>query len=254
MDINLTIGRWDIFLLVLIRITSMVMVAPVLGARSVPSQVKVGLSVLLAILLTPLQPVPPPLFTSWLGTLIAVSREVIVGLLLGFSASVLFSAIQMAAQIVGVQIGFSFSNIIDPVSAQSSGFMETLYNLMATVVFLNLGGHYALLTGLSQSFELAPVGMYGPAPIVGDRLVALSSLAIGIALRLALPVVGTMMLVDVAMALVVRSIPQMNVFAVGLPVKMVVGMLTLVALTPLTISGMASVTQNIAAAVAGVLR
>jgi len=89
--------------------------------------------------------------------------------------------------------------------------------------------------------------------VVGDRLVALSATAFGMAIRLALPIVGTMLLVDCAMALVVRSIPQMNIFAVGLPVKMVVGFLTLVALTPMTVSGIGSLTNSVASTVTRVL-
>ncbi len=254
MDLNVSVGRWDVFLLVLVRAAAMIMVAPVLGARPIPQQVKIGLAVLLAVLLAPMQDVSEPLFTNWLTVLLSVAREVVVGLLMGFAATLLFSAVQMAAQIVGVQIGFGFSNTMDPLSAQSSGFLETLYNMMAVVIFLNLGGHHALITGLSQSFQLAPVGLFTAPAVVGDRLVALSSLAFGMAIRLALPVVGTMLLVDSAMALVVRSIPQMNIFAVGLPVKMVVGFLTLVALTPLTVSGVGSLTQSVTSAVALVLR
>ena len=253
MDLSVSVGRWDIFLLVLVRVAAMVMVAPVLGAKPVPAQVKIGLALLLAVLLTPLQTVPGPLFTNWVSILVSVAREVVIGLLLGFSATLIFSAAQMAAQIIGVQIGFSFSNTMDPVSSQSSGFMETLYNMMAVVIFLNLGGHHALIAGLSQSFELAPVGISGPSPVVGDRLVALSATAFGMAIRLALPIVGTMLLVDCAMALVVRSIPQMNIFAVGLPVKMVVGFLTLVALTPMTVSGIGSLTNSVASTVTRVL-
>ncbi len=254
MALSLTVGHWDVFLLVLFRVTAMVMVAPVLGARPVPAQVKIGLSLLLTILLVPLQSVSEPVFTDWLSILTAVSREAVIGLLMGFAGNLLFSAVHMAAQVVGVQIGFGFSNTIDPLSAQSSSFLETLYSLMAIIVFLGLGGHYALISGLSQSYEFAPIGGYSPAPIVGDRLVALSSVAFGTAIRLALPVVGTMLLVDSAMALVIRSVPQMNIFVVGLPVKMVVGFLALIGLTPLTVSGISSLTHNVASAVSGVLR
>jgi len=126
--------------------------------------------------------------------------------------------------------------------------------MMAVVVFLSLGGHHALIAGLAQSFDAVPVGRFTLAPVLGDRLVALSAVAFGTGLRLALPVVGTMMLVDCAMALVVRAIPQMNVFAVGLPVKMVVGFLTLVALTPLTVSGVGSLANGVVAGMARMLQ
>lgn len=254
MGLSVTVGHWDIFLLVLVRVAAMVMVAPVLGAKPIPMQVKTGLSVLLAILLTPLQSVSEPLFTDWITILLAVSREALIGLLLGFAGTLVFSAVHMAAQVIGVQIGYSFSNTIDPVSSQSSGFLDTLYSLMTVVIFLGLGGHHALITGLGQSFELAPLGAYALKPLIGERLVAFSSTAVSIALHLALPVVGTMLLVDAAMALVIRSIPQMNVFVVGLPVKMVVGLLTLTALTPMTVGGIGSLTRTVASAVGGVLR
>ncbi|MGE5620311.1 MAG: flagellar biosynthetic protein FliR [Sphingomonadaceae bacterium] len=254
MDLSVTVGRWDVFLLVLFRVAAMVMVAPALGARGVPVQVKVGLSVLLAIVLTPLQEVPGPIFTDWLSIATSVAREVVIGLLLGFVATLLFSAVHMAAQVIGVQIGYGFSNVMDPLSAQNSSFLETLYNLMAIVVFLSLGGHHALIVGLSQSFDMAPLGGPGLGPIVGERIVALSSMAFAIGLRMAMPIVGTMLLVDSATALVVRSIPQMNVFVVGLPVKMVVGFLTLVGLTPLFVSGIAELTRSVGSAVSGVLQ
>ncbi len=92
-----------------------------------------------------------------------------------------------------------------------------------------------------------------PTAVVGERLVALGSATFALALRLALPVVGTMLLTDCAVALVVRSIPQMNVFVVGLPVKMVVGLLALMAMTPMTVSGLGSLTRSIGSAVPGVL-
>ncbi|MHB0868165.1 MAG: flagellar biosynthetic protein FliR [Chloroflexota bacterium] len=253
MALSVTVGHWDVFLLVLFRAAAMLMVAPVLGAKPVPITVKIGLAVLLAIIITPLQGVSEPIFTDWLRILTSIARELVIGLLLGFVATLLFSAVHMAAQIIGVQIGFSFSNTVDPLSAQSSGFLETLYNMMAIVVFLNLGGHHALILGLGQSFDTAPLAGPGLDPIVGDRLVALSSMAFAIGLRMALPIVGTMLLVDTATALVIRSIPQMNIFVVGLPVKMVVGILTLVGLTPLMVSGAESLSRNVASAVAGVL-
>ncbi len=254
MELSVSVGSWDVFILVLIRVAAMVMVAPVLGARPIPTQVKVGLSVVLAILLTPLQSVAAPLFTDWMAVFTSVTREVVIGLLLGFAGTIIFSAVQMAAQVIGVQMGLTFANTMDPLSGQNAGAFESLYGWMALVIFMNLGGHHALIAALGQSFELAPLGGAGPNPIVGDRLVALSSAAMAIALRLALPMAGTMLLVDSAMALVVRSIPQMNIFAVGLPVKMVIGFLALVGLTPMMANGVDSLTRNVAAAVGGILR
>ncbi|HEX2922767.1 MAG TPA: flagellar biosynthetic protein FliR [Chloroflexota bacterium] len=254
MALSLAVGRWDIFLLVLVRVASMIMVAPVFGARPVPAQVKIGLAVLLTLILVPLQPASAPLMGDWLTTFLAVAKEAIVGFLLGYVATLLFSAVQMAAQVVGVQVGYAFSSTMDPLLMQNSSFLDSFYNYLAVLVFLGLGGHHALISAVSNSFELVPLGQFGGEAIIGNRLVALSSATFGIALKLALPVVGTMLLVDAAFALVVRSVPQMNIFAVGLPVKMVVGVLAMAALIPVTVASFGTVTNNVAGAVAGLLR
>jgi flagellar biosynthesis protein FliR len=252
--LSLAIGRWDVFLLVLVRVASMIMAAPVFGARPIPAQAKIGLAVLLAVILVPLQPATAPLMVDWMSTFLAVAKEAVVGLLLGFVATMLFSAVQMAAQIVGVQVGYAFSSTMDPLLARTSGFLDSFYNYLAVLVFMGLGGHHALISAVSSSFELVPLAQFGADPVIGNRLLALSSATFAIGLKLAMPVVGTMLLVDTAFALVVRAVPQMNIFAVGLPVKMVVGVIAMAALMPVTMVGFGTVTNNVATAVAGLLR
>ena len=254
MALSITVVRWEVFLLVLVRAAAMLMVAPAFGARPIPAQVKIGLAALLAMLLTPLQATEGPLLTNPLTVMVLVSREVLTGLLLGFAATLVFSAVQTAAQFVGVQVGYTFSNTVDPLSAQHASFLDTFYNMLALVVFLGLGGHHALISGLAHSLEVAPLGEYGPPQSVGQSLVLLMSASFGIAVRLAMPVVGTMMLADAALALVVRSIPQMNVFVVGLPVKMVLGIVTMIALAPMLVLGISDLTRTVGSTVVGVLR
>lgn len=254
MALSLTITGWEVFLLVMVRVAAMLMVAPVLGAKPIPIQVKIGLAALLAALITPLQMAEEPLLTDIFTILLQVSREVVVGLLTGFSAALVFSAVQMAAQLIGVQIGYSFSNTVDPISSQSTGFLDTFYSMLALVVFMGLGGHHALISGIAHSFQLVPVGTYGAAVDAGEKIVMLVSATFSIAVRLSMPVVGTMFLADTAMALVVRSIPQMNVFSVGLPVKMVLGILVMIAFVPIIVAGISDVTKSSVTAFTGVLR
>jgi flagellar biosynthetic protein FliR len=253
--VNLSVDfpRWDMYMLVLVRVAAMVMVAPVLGARPVPAQVKIGLSLLLAMLLTPLQPPAPPLEANVLAMVPAVAKELVVGLLLGFAGAVIYSAVQMSARLINVQIGFGLSNVLDPLSAESGGFLDSFYSLLAVVIFLGIGGHHALIAALAQSFDTVPLGEFGPAFVTADRLMVLSSVALATAVRLAMPIIGTLLLTDASIALVVRTIPQMNIFAVGLPVKIVVGMFMLAALAPVTVSGFTSLSHTVSQAVTGVL-
>ncbi len=255
MALSIAVTNWEVFLLVLVRVVAMVMVAPALGARPIPAQIKVCLSVLLALLLTPLQGTRAPLAPDWLAVALAVSREVVIGLLLGFAATLVFSSVRMAAHMVGVQIGFGFANTLDPLSTENASFLDSFYNLLAVVVFLNLGGHHALIAGLSGSLELMPVGdQDGPPSVVGDRLILLGSMALTTAASLAMPALGALLLTDAAMALVMRTIPQMNIFAVGLPIKMLVGIFALAAMAPMTVAGFGDVTRNVAGAANGLLR
>ncbi|MGI5835586.1 MAG: flagellar biosynthetic protein FliR [Chloroflexota bacterium] len=253
MTLNVTIVSWEAFLLVMVRVAAMLMVAPAFGAKPIPAQVKIGLAALLAALITPLQTTEGPLLVDMATILLQVSREVVVGLLAGFSATLVFSAVQMAAQIIGVQVGYSFSNTVDPVTAQSAGFLDTFYTMLAVVIFMGLGGHHALISGIAQSFQLVPIGTYAAPIETGDKLVAIISNTFLIAVRLSMPIVGTMFLVDATMALVVRSIPQMNVFAVGLPVKMVLGIVVMIAFVPAIVAGISDISRSSVAAFSGIL-
>ncbi len=254
MSLSVTVVHWEAFLLVLVRTASMLMVAPAFGAKPIPMQVRVGLAAFLAMLLTPLQEVDGPLLTDAVSIALLVSKEVLVGLLMGFAGTLVFSAVHMATQLMGVQIGYSFSNTVDPMAGQSTGFLDTFYNMLAMVLFLGLGGHHALILALANSYQVVPIGGFAPSGAMAQSLVLLAAAAFGVAIKLAMPIVGTMLLTDCAMALVVRSIPQMNIFMVGLPIKMVLGIVMMIALIPMMVAGIGNVSRNVATATVGVLR
>lgn len=254
MALSFAVGRWDVYLLVLVRVAAMFMVVPVFGSRTIPARLKLTLSLLVAALLAPLLVATAPILLDWSSMLMSVLREVAVGLLMGFAGVLVFSAIQMAAHFVGVQIGFGFSSVIDPFSAESSSFLGPFYVLLATIIFMAADGHHALIWALVHSFQLVPLGEFSPSPVIGERLVVLSTMAFGTAIRLAIPTVGTVLLTDAAMGLIMRTIPQMNVFTVGLPLKLAVGMLSLAAVMPTTIAGLSGLTHSIVSAVSGVVQ
>lgn len=254
MELYLTFGRWDIFLLVLARVAAVIGVAPVFGTRSIPNQVKVGLAVVLTVLLVPMQTGEATVLSDWISMMLAVTGEVLVGLLMGFAGVLVFSAVQIASRVVGIQIGLGMPSTMDPFWTESGSFLDTFYGMMAIIIFLGIGGHHIIITALARSFELVPLATYGLKAVTGDHLLALSAAAFNTAIQLSIAAVGTMLLADIAMGLVVRTMPQLNIFSVGMSVKTSLGLLILALLAPWTIVGFSDLGRGVAQGMAVVLR
>ena len=225
-----TLPYFDIFaaLLVFARMSSMLATMPIFGYRGVPLQVKAALSILLTIIVFPLvsigfePPAPDPL-----AMLLLVAEEVLVGLLIGFAASLLFYGVQMAGQIVGIQIGFGIINVIDPNTESQISIIATLNYIVALLIFLALNGHLFLIQALVLSYERIPLGgAHFPAELV-QQMVQLTGAIFEIALKVAAPLMITLFITDVALGFMARVAPQMNVFLVGFPLKIGVGLLVL---------------------------
>ncbi len=211
------------FLCVMLRTTGLFITAPVLGAKYIPVPVKAGLSLITGYLLwsrVPLQGVPadlPGLFGPALG-------ELAFGLILGWFAALIMAAVEVAGHVVDMSIGFGMANVLDPSSGQSIPVMGTLKHLLITVIFLVMDGHHLFLSGLWDSFKIVPAGAaFIPSGWAEIGIVAAAKM-ISIAAMLSCPVWASILIVDAALGMVARSVPQMNVFMVGMPVKSLVGL------------------------------
>jgi flagellar biosynthesis protein FliR len=220
------------FMLVLARVTPLFLVAPLFSSRQLPPRVRTVVAVALAIGLTPLalhgQQVP----LSVLPLAGLIVKELLVGLAFALSIAILFAAIESAGALLDVAIGFSFGSVVDPLTGNQSAVLAQLYSLVALAIFLVIGGDAWLIRGLARTFDLVPLTK-GPQ---------LASLAGGVervfttiftsALEVAAPVLLAAVITDVAFGVVSRVVPQLNVFGVGFPVKVVVGLLVVAASLP----------------------
>ncbi|MCA9846481.1 MAG: flagellar biosynthetic protein FliR [Dehalococcoidia bacterium] len=225
------------FLLVLARLTAAIVAAPLFGARSVPIHTRVGLAIVLSLIVLPLserdlEGAPTDLFAfaSALGT------EVILGIALGVGIMLVFQGLEMAASLVSVQMGFGIGQVFDPISGQMSGTLEQFYKVLITLVFFAINGHYLVVMGFLATFEVVPPGQATLAVIAGDQVVPFFGTLIVSAIQIALPVFGALVLTDLALALVNRTVPQMNALVVGFPVKIGVGLIVLGASMPMLVS------------------
>lgn len=220
------------FVLVLARIAPLFVVAPLFSARVIPARVKGIVAVAIAIGLTPIamqgQHVP--------GNAISLGVLMIEGILTGlgfaFSIAALFAAIESASAFVDVISGFSLGGVIDPMNGGQSGVFAQFYSVVGVVIFLVIGGDAWLLRGIARTFQLVPLTS-GPrmSSLVGGAADAFATV-FGSALEIVAPVLLAMLITDVAFGVVSRVVPQLNVFAVGFPTKVVVALLLVSASLP----------------------
>ena len=225
-----------VFLLVFLRISTMLFLFPIFGSANIPVQLRIALSLLLAIMLTPFalggEPLAVPR-TLW-EYLPLLLKELFVGICIGYVASFLFVALQFAGRLIDTEMGFAMVEMMDPFTDTSTTSTGQLKILLFTIVFLLVNGHLFLLLAVARSFELIPLL---EASVPDGRVVELfSRLSAGVfvsALKLAAPVYVVLVLTSLALGIVARTVPQMNVFFVGMPLKIGVGLLTLALVLPM---------------------
>lgn len=214
------------FACVFLRTMGLFVTAPILGARFVPAQVKVALSLLMAFFLTSsitVATTPATLF----GWLVAATGEVLFGLFMGTCASIVLAAVEVAGHVVDTEIGFSMANVIDPAFGGTSALMGTFKYLLISVIFMAMNGHHLFLWGLSESFNVLPAGLAYLPSAWAEVAVQAAGRMLLIAVVLSCPVWASLLITDVALGVLARSVPQLNIFVVGMPVKALVGLAVL---------------------------
>jgi len=214
-----------LFVLIATRLSAMMAVAPVFSSRSIPVRVKAGLVILISWISLPLVAeqggtVPDGLVA--LGVLIM--KEAIIGVAFGLVAQFLFAAVQTAGAFIDVTAGFAISQTLDPTSNANISILGRWYNLIAISSFLALGGHQLLIAGVVRSFTLAPP-LSDPdlGAVVAGVLERADDIML-VVVQIGAPIIGALLVTDVTLGVISRSVPQMNIFIVGLPLKIIVAL------------------------------
>jgi flagellar biosynthetic protein FliR len=230
------VSQFVVFLMLFVRITALVVTAPVLGYQAVPAQVKVAFGLFLALVFYPLASAQgSELDTRLLPLAIVALKEAAVGLLLGFVLSLLFAGARFAGDIIGFSMGFSLANVFDPESAQSVSLVGQFFYLVSVLLFILLNGHHFVLEALQLSYTAVPIGGLGLHMLLGQGIVKLTGFIFVVALKLAAPVIVALFLIDVGLAVLARVVPQMNIFMVSFPLKIMVGLAMLMATGPMIV-------------------
>ena len=211
--------------LVFIRIGAILLSAPLFGSRNVPLQLKAGLSLVLSMVIFPVVGFQEVYLISVPSLVSAMVGEVLIGVIIGFTARLLFAAVQIAGQLVGFQMGFGIVNVIDPQTSTQVSIIAQFQNIITLLIFLILDAHYWFVMALAKSFELIPPLGFCFSDSLMEAIVDLSCDMFVIAAKVAAPIIAVLLFTSVALGLIARTVPQMNVFIVGFPLKIAIGLL-----------------------------
>lgn len=224
------IPSFPAFLLIFVRVTSFFLMMPLFSYRTIPASQKIGLGFSLALIMFSAMEVPGITIDGTFFML--VIKEALVGLLIGFIAAMMMSAVQIAGGFIDFQMGFAIANVLDPQTGAQSPLMGQYLYTLALLFLLTVNGHHLLIDGIFYSYSFVPLDQvlipFGNKDVVEFILMSFNKMFI-IAFQMSIPVVGSLFLVDVALGIVARTVPQLNIFVVGLPVKIGVSFIVLIA-------------------------
>jgi flagellar biosynthetic protein FliR len=211
-----------------VRISTVIALIPIFGSQQVPPQIKVAVSLLLSVILfssvMSLKPQFPQAFSLGLFFMLVI-KEAMVGLALGFVTSFIFAAVQFAGQLIDTEIGFGFVEVVDPFTEEPITVLGQFQMIIFTILFLLFNGHYFLILAIQKSFELLPLfTAHIPGGKESFHITTMVANIFILGLRFAAPIYVTLMLTEIALGVVARTVPQINIFFVGLPLKILVGL------------------------------
>jgi flagellar biosynthetic protein FliR len=239
----LTASYVTFYVLAAARVLGAITFNPLLGSARVPMPGRLGIGLFATLVLFPIGgPFEAP---ADVGPL-EVAAELMVGLLAGFGITLIFGSIQFMASLIGINSGFSFAQTINPMFEHGGGgVIETFITAFALLVFVQINGHHLFLIGLKQLFEVIPVGEVTHIPGSLDSIITLSASLFSAGLKLALPVLAALLLADLALGLLARVAPQFNLFALEMPVKMLLGLTALALALPVIVPRLAALFRTV---------
>lgn len=222
-DLTYIFTHVDVFLMVFCRILCFVVLLPIVEETGLPNMAKVGLSLCLSIVvLCTLSPDSVSYEPTMLQFTFIIVKECIVGFILGFGVKIFFQVYLFVGSLLSIQGGLSMSTVLDPTSATQSTIIGRLYNLTFMVLFILANGYEWLIKALIESFTTIPIKEALFTPYIVQTFVAAISEYFVISFKLAMPILGIILLVDVGMGVLARAVPQMNMFVVGIPIKIII--------------------------------
>ena len=214
------------------RILGLISASPLFGNNSFPLSSKVGLSVMLALIIAPTVPALPAADPMSMAGLMIVVQEMLIGLAMGFSMRIVFAAVEMAGEVTSMTMGLGFATVFDPQSRGRSSAVSQFIALLATMAFLAVNGHLVLLEVLAESFTALPISATPVSSSLPLQVARWGSIIFSTGVQLSLPIVAALLITTVALGILTRAAPQLNIFGIGFPISLGVGIIMLGQIIP----------------------
>ena len=223
---SFSLENFEIFILILVRVSCFVYIAPFYGMSNVPNQVKIGLSAMIALLVSGFADVSQVEYTGLIGYAVIVLKEGITGLLIGLAANVCNSIILLAGNMIDMEIGLSMATEYDPMNNTQVNITGQLYNYLLLLLLIATDMHHYILRAVVDSYKLIPVNgqVFQWDHLFQSFLTYMTDLFV-IAFRIILPIFAVMMILNCILGIMAKVAPQMNMFAIGMQMKILIGFL-----------------------------
>lgn len=220
------LANYSTFLFVLVRTGSILLAAPIFGAVNVPMQLKLGLTVLIALLLAPLTP-QVALPQTMTGVVASIAGEMMIGVTIGFAIRFVLTGIEFAGQVAGFQMGIGMASAYDPINSAQITVLGKFLSILTLLIFLSVNGHLMVIMALKKSFDVIPPYGFTLSGSLMESFIAFSREIFVLAFKFSAPVVAILIFVNVALGIMARTVPQINMFVIGFAVTIMVGFLML---------------------------
>lgn len=211
------------FLWPLTRIIGMISVAPLFGNVSVPARVKIALGIMLALIISPTVPALPALDPMSLPGFLILAQQLIIGLAIGFAMRITFAGVEMAGEITGMTMGLGFASFFDPQTRARSSAISQFLALLTLMIYLATNLHLVVLSTLAQTFELLPISSNFISAGGMLEVVKWGGRIFSAGVQLSLPIVAALLITNIALGILTRAAPQLNIFGIGFPITIGVG-------------------------------
>jgi len=220
-----TIQQVQGFFWIFVRVGALFFLLPFFGARNIPALWKAGLTLVTALILFPVVPPPPVFPRTTIEIIMGIASEVLLGFVLAVGVKMLFAAVELAGQFMGFQMGFNMASAMDPETGGQSTVISQFLYLFTILIFFSVNGHHMFIRALAASFYKVPPDSFSlQAPVVG-ALVKVSSEMFVVALKMAAPIMVALFLSHLCLGIVARTVPQVNVLMIGLPLNIFLGLI-----------------------------
>lgn len=224
LPIGLLMNEIDVFLLVFVRMTGLFVIAPIFGRRNIPAYLKIGFSFLLALILANTMALQKVDYNNIYQYGLIVFKEFVVGITIGYVSYLAYTAIYLAGQMIDMQVGFGMVNVLDPMGNSQISITSNFYFILCMIVFLGVNGHHLLIRALFDSFTAIPLGTaVFNNNLMNDILKVFGSI-FTIGFKISAPIVAAILISDIALGIISKTVPQLNVFIVGMPLKIALGL------------------------------